>query len=40
MARMAPPDELNWVQNSLAGDTEAFGSLDNFTTCNSRRFGQ
>jgi RNA polymerase sigma-70 factor (ECF subfamily) len=27
MARMAEPDELNWIQNSLAGDTEAFAAL-------------
>jgi RNA polymerase sigma-70 factor (ECF subfamily) len=28
MARMAPPDdELNWIRNSLAGDTEAFAAL-------------
>ena len=27
MARMAPPDELNRIQNSLAGDTEAFAAL-------------
>jgi RNA polymerase sigma-70 factor (ECF subfamily) len=27
MARMAPPDELNWIQNSLAGDTEAYAAL-------------
>jgi len=28
MARMAPPDdERNWIQNSLAGDTEAFAAL-------------
>lgn len=24
---MAPPDELNWIQNSLAGDTEAYAAL-------------
>ena len=29
MARMAEPDELNWIQNSLAGDTEAFAALVN-----------
>jgi RNA polymerase sigma-70 factor, ECF subfamily len=27
MAHMAPPDELNWIQNSLAGDTEAYAAL-------------
>jgi RNA polymerase sigma-70 factor (ECF subfamily) len=27
MARMAPPDELNWIQNSLAGDTGAYAAL-------------
>jgi RNA polymerase sigma-70 factor (ECF subfamily) len=28
MAHMAPPDdELNWIRNSLAGDTEAFAAL-------------
>jgi RNA polymerase sigma-70 factor (ECF subfamily) len=27
MARMAQPDELNWIQNSLAGDTEAYAAL-------------
>jgi RNA polymerase sigma-70 factor (ECF subfamily) len=28
MVRMAPPDdELNWIQNSLAGDTEAYTAL-------------
>lgn len=27
MARMAPPDELNCIQNSLAGDAEAFAAL-------------
>jgi RNA polymerase sigma-70 factor, ECF subfamily len=28
MARMAlPDDELNWIQHSLAGDTEAFATL-------------
>ena len=28
MARMAPPDdEFNWIQHSLAGDTEAFAAL-------------
>jgi RNA polymerase sigma-70 factor, ECF subfamily len=28
MARMAPPDdERNWIQNSLAGDAEAFAAL-------------
>ena len=27
MARMAPPDELNWIQNSLAGDTEAYAAI-------------
>jgi RNA polymerase sigma-70 factor, ECF subfamily len=27
MAPMAPPDELNWIQNSLAGDTEAYAAL-------------
>ena len=28
MARMAPPDdELNWIRNSLAGDTEAYAAL-------------
>jgi RNA polymerase sigma-70 factor, ECF subfamily len=24
---MAQPDELNWIQNSLAGDTEAYAAL-------------
>lgn len=27
MARMAQPDEPNWIQNSLAGDTEAYAAL-------------
>jgi len=27
MARMAEPDELNRIQNSLAGDTEAYAAL-------------
>jgi RNA polymerase sigma-70 factor (ECF subfamily) len=27
MAHMAPPDELNWIQKSLAGDTEACAAL-------------
>ena len=28
MARMASPDdELDWIQNSLAGDTEAYAAL-------------
>lgn len=27
MARMVPPDELNRIQNSLAGDTEAYAAL-------------
>ena len=27
MARMAEPDELNCIQNSLAGDTEAYAAL-------------
>lgn len=27
MARMALPDEPNWIQNSLAGDPEAYGAL-------------
>jgi hypothetical protein len=28
MARMPlPDDELNWIQNSLAGDTEAYAAL-------------
>jgi hypothetical protein len=24
---MAEPDELNWIQNSLAGDKDAYASL-------------
>jgi RNA polymerase sigma-70 factor (ECF subfamily) len=27
MARMAQPDEPNWIQNSLAGDTEAYAAI-------------
>jgi RNA polymerase sigma-70 factor, ECF subfamily len=27
MAHMAPPDEFNQIQNSLAGDTEAYAAL-------------
>jgi RNA polymerase sigma-70 factor (ECF subfamily) len=27
MAHMALPDEPNWIQNSLAGDTEAYSAL-------------
>lgn len=27
MAHMAQPDELNWIQNSLSGDTEAYAAL-------------
>jgi hypothetical protein len=27
MARMAEPDELNWIQNSLAGNKEAYAVL-------------